>query len=74
MSHPVLIQENFWIEQLQYPQKSYDFHSCNGANDGAASRDSDASGGRAVDEAAANVDLEASAAAAASLFLLLVPA
>ena len=49
-----------------------EFPTCSGASDGAASRERDASGGRAVVEAGANLDLEASAAA--SLFLLLVPA
>ena len=50
-----------------------EFPTCSGASDGAASRERDASGGRAVDEAGANLDLEASAVDA-SLLLLLVPA
>ena len=48
-----------------------EFPTCSGASDGAASRERDASGGRAVDEAGANLD---ASAVAASLLLLLVPA
>ena len=46
---------------------------CNGASEGAASREREASGGSAEEVEDAKVDLAASATSA-SLFLLLVPA